>query len=109
MSNDFIFLPKPEDKKKSKPRKPKECPDCKVPLIIYRGWASCESCHRGMSIPVGRIASTGRSKGKEVHLASQVLRELSQDDILSEAKEDLLDELDNKNYYIIWDLEERMP
>lgn len=62
-----------------------------------------------MSIPVGRIASTGRSRGKEVHLASQILRELSQDADLDEAKEDLLDELDDKGYLIIWDLDGRMP
>ncbi len=109
MSTDFIGLPKPDDRKKRKPKKLKECPDCKIPLITYPGWGSCESCHRGMSLPIWRIASTGRQRGKEVHLASMVLRELSQDVILADAKEDLLDELDEKHYFIVWDMEERMP
>ena len=109
MSSDSIKLPNPDDRKSKRKRKRLECSDCKTPLIVYIGWGSCESCHRGTSLPIGRIASTGKQKGKEVHLASTVLRELQQDDMPEDAREELLDELKEKSYFIVWDLEDRMP
>lgn len=77
------------------------CPDCKKPLIISKGWGSCEECHRGISLPIGRVKSTGSQNGKEVHLASSILRELSQDSDLDDAKDDLEDDLRDKGFLVI--------
>lgn len=109
MSKGFINLPDPSESKKKRTRKPAACSDCKTPLLVSTGWGSCESCHRGTSLPIGRIASTGRQKGKEVYLASTLLREASQDGMPDEAMEDLLEELQEKGYLVVWDLEKRMP
>lgn len=100
MSNDFIKLPGPESVKPKKKPKPIACSDCRTPLAISRGWGYCESCHRGTSLPIGRIVSK-KSNGLEVHLLPMVLRELKQDGTIDETHEDLEDELREKGYLIM--------
>ena len=88
-----------------KKRKPKTCGDCKQPLILYRGWGSCEGCHRGTALPIGYIATYGHHEGKEVYLASSIVRELSQDMSRTEAEEEIGDDLEDRNIFVIWDIE----
>jgi len=83
--------------------KPPRCEDCKGPLLLSRGWGFCEACWRGISMPIGLVASHGPQKGKEVHLLSMILKELQQDTDIVTANEDLEDELHARRYLVIRD------
>lgn len=104
------LLPKPEEIKKRRRKKSDlKCLLCKGPLSVsktVRGWAYCEACGRGESIPIGYIATRGAHKGKEVHLARNIIREYSQDGTLDEAKEDLeAGDLGDRNFFVLNEIE----
>jgi hypothetical protein len=90
---------------KKRKRKPKVCQDCKQPLLLYRGWGSCENCHRGCALPIGYVATYGHHEGKEVYLASAIIRELSQDMTHAEAEKDIEEDLEDRNIFVVWDIE----
>jgi len=92
-----------ETPRKKRKKKPELCEDCKTPLRIHPGWGSCETCHRGAALPIGWVATSGHHEGKEVFLASALMRELRQDCDPKDAKEELEDELRSKDYFVVWD------
>jgi hypothetical protein len=106
MSKDFLKLPEPSSVKRgTKPKLP-VCDDCKTTLYVKRGWGRCRDCHRGVALPIGHVITKGRHKGKEVYLKKYIFNEIAQDSTIDESKDDLLDELEEKGYFIISEIEE---
>lgn len=94
-------LPEPRTPRR---RKPTRCEACRQPLRVTRGWGSCEACGTGTALPIGHVITKGH-KGKEVYLASSILRELAQEGSLETAREDLQDELKDRAYLVIEEVE----
>jgi len=83
----------------SKP--PEKCEACGAPFVLGRGYGYCESCFQTTPLPVGVVASRGRSHGKLVYLKSAILRELHEDYGFPDIDEALENELDDSDHIII--------
>jgi len=82
-------------------RPPEKCEACGGSLSLGRGYGYCEVCIQTTPLPIGRVISRGRSRGKYVYLKSAILREIREDYDLSEVEDVLEGELKDPGHIII--------
>ena len=101
---DILRLPhSPKPKKKKRAFR---CGECKAKLLVSQpGFGTCENCHTGEALPIGHIATYGHHEGKEVYLASSLMREYRQEGDVEYARDDLEDDIRNRDIFVVWDIE----
>ncbi len=96
----LLKLPDPNKTKRRK-RRAVKCPECKQILRETFGWGFCDSCFRGVPLPVGRVVNN-RQRGKYVYLLRSLLKEVQQDvEDVEESRRIVRRELKNNEFIIV--------